>query len=230
MRREFALVLLVGAAGAGLVVLALRQPWAQAIFTAPRPLPAQVFSVTGQALIPLASALALAALACLAAVIATRAVARRASGALLAVLGAGAAAAATTGCAPRPCSPRPGPVPAAGALGGSTTSGNSPGNAHACNRHRGFIWPCGHGWRALARGGRPRRRHDHHGGPGHRVAGPALAGHVGQIRPRRPAAGQPVAETSRFGDDVGVAEPGHRPDARRRGGPPRTGRTSRAVP
>ena len=31
--------------------------------------------------------------------------------------------------------------------------------------------------------------------------------------------GQPVAETSRFGDDVGVAEPGHRPDARRRGGP-----------
>ena len=92
MRREFALVLLVGAAGAGLVVLALRQPWAQAIFTAPRPLPTQDFSVTGQALIPLASALALAALACLAAVIATRTVARRASGVLLALLGAGAAA------------------------------------------------------------------------------------------------------------------------------------------
>src|SRR5271163_1640150 len=96
MRREFALVLVVGAAGAGLVVLALRQEWAQAIFTAPRPLPAQAFSVTGQALVPLASALALAALACLAAVIATRATARRAFGALLAVLGAGAAVAATT--------------------------------------------------------------------------------------------------------------------------------------
>src|SRR6266849_10968255 len=97
MRREFALVLLLGAAGAGLVVLAVRQAWAQAIFTPPRPLPAQDFSVTGQALVPLAGALALAALACLAAVIATRSVLRRAAGVLLAVLGAGAAAAASAG-------------------------------------------------------------------------------------------------------------------------------------
>jgi hypothetical protein len=41
MRREFALVLLLGAAGAGLVVLAVRQAWAQAIFTPPRPRPGQ---------------------------------------------------------------------------------------------------------------------------------------------------------------------------------------------
>src|SRR6266849_6244085 len=82
MRREFALVLLLGAAGAGLVVLAVRQAWAQAIFSPPRPLPTQDFSVTGQALVPLAGALALAALACLAAVIATRSVTRRAVGAL----------------------------------------------------------------------------------------------------------------------------------------------------
>ena len=41
MRREFTLVLLAGAAGAGLVVLAARQAWAQAVFTPPRPLPAQ---------------------------------------------------------------------------------------------------------------------------------------------------------------------------------------------
>ena len=41
MRREFTLVLLAGAAGAGLVVFAVRQAWAQAIFTPPRPLPAQ---------------------------------------------------------------------------------------------------------------------------------------------------------------------------------------------
>src|SRR6266851_679356 len=60
MRREFALVLLLSAAGAGLVVLAARQAWAQAIFTPPRPLPTQDFSVTGQELVPLASALALA--------------------------------------------------------------------------------------------------------------------------------------------------------------------------
>src|SRR5580658_8996256 len=97
MRREFTLVLLLGAVGAGLVLLATRQAWAQAIFVAPRPLPAQDFSVTGQELVPLASALALAALACLAAVIATRSVARRVVGALLAILGAGAAAAASVG-------------------------------------------------------------------------------------------------------------------------------------
>src|SRR5271156_4395970 len=129
MRREFALVLLLGAAGAGLVVLAVRQAWAQAIFTAPRPLPAQDFSVTGQALVPLASALTLAALACLAAVIATRAMARRVSGALLAVLGAGAALAATTGVRASAVLSAAKAGASAGALGGSTTSGNSPGNA-----------------------------------------------------------------------------------------------------
>ena len=92
-RKEFVLALLAGAAGACLVVLAARQAWAHAIFTPPRPLPTQDISVTGQQLVPLASALALAALACLAAVIATRSVLRRAVGVLLAILGAGAAAA-----------------------------------------------------------------------------------------------------------------------------------------
>src|SRR6266852_45602 len=96
-RREFVLVLLAGAAGSGLVVLAVRQAWAHAIFTPPRPLPAQDITVTGQQLVPLASALALAALACLAAVIATRSVLRRAVGVLLAALGAGVAAAVTAG-------------------------------------------------------------------------------------------------------------------------------------
>ena len=96
-RREFVLVLLAGAAGSGLVVLAVRQAWAHALFTPPRPLPAQDISVTGQQLVPLAGALALAALACLAAVIATRSVLRRAAGVLLAVLGAGAALAASAG-------------------------------------------------------------------------------------------------------------------------------------
>src|SRR5579863_10276518 len=94
MRRQFGLVLLLGAVGAALVVYAVRQTWAQAVFTPPRPLPVQDISVTGQQLVPLASALALAALACLAAVIATRSWARRVAGALLAVLGAAAAVAA----------------------------------------------------------------------------------------------------------------------------------------
>ena len=96
-RREFVLVLLAGAVGSGLVVLAGRQAWAHAIFTPPKPLPAQDIAVTGQQLVPLAGALALAALACLAAVIATRSVLRRAAGVVLAVLGAGAALAASAG-------------------------------------------------------------------------------------------------------------------------------------
>jgi uncharacterized membrane protein (TIGR02234 family) len=136
MRREFVLVLLAGAVGAGLVVLAARQAWAHAIFTPPKPLPAQDIAVTGQQLVPLASALALAALACLAAVIATRSVLRRAVGVLLAVLGAAAAAVVLV-------SPRASAVLAAalgkgagavggalsGPLGGSTTSGSPSGGA-----------------------------------------------------------------------------------------------------
>jgi uncharacterized membrane protein (TIGR02234 family) len=129
MRREFGLVLLVGAVGAGLVVFAVRQAWAKAIFTPPRPLPAQEISVTGQQLVPLASALALAALACLAAVIATRSVVRRVAGALLAVLGAGAAVAAAAGVGASSVLATAQADAAAGALGGSTTSGASPGGA-----------------------------------------------------------------------------------------------------
>jgi uncharacterized membrane protein (TIGR02234 family) len=128
-RREFGLVLLLGVIGAGLVVFAVRQTWAQAIFTPPRPLPAQDISVTGQQLVPLASALALAALACLAAVIATRSLARRVAGALLAALGAGAAVAAGAGVQATSVLATAQADAAAGALGGSTTGGTSPGGA-----------------------------------------------------------------------------------------------------
>ncbi|HUB21988.1 MAG TPA: Trp biosynthesis-associated membrane protein [Streptosporangiaceae bacterium] len=129
MRREFGLVLLLGAVGAGLVVFAVRQTWAQAIFTPPRPLPVQDISVTGQQLVPLASALALAGLACLAAVIATRSVVRRVAGALLAVLGAGAAVAAGAGVQASGVLATAKADAAAGALGGSTTGGTTPGGA-----------------------------------------------------------------------------------------------------
>jgi uncharacterized membrane protein (TIGR02234 family) len=153
MRREFALVLLLGAVGAGLVLLATRQAWAQAIFVAPRPLPAQDFSVTGQELVPLASALALAALACLAAVIATRSVARRAVGALLAVLGAGAGAAATTGVRASAVLAAARANASNGTVGGSTTSGNSPGNAAhpiVIAGSSGHAVMAGAPWRAVA--------------------------------------------------------------------------------
>ena len=122
-------MLLAGAAGAGLVVLAVRQAWAHAIFTPPRPLPAQDISVAGQQLVPLASALALAALACLAAVIATRSAARRAAGVLLAVLGAGAAVAASAGVRASAVLAAARASALAGPLGGSTTSGSPAGGA-----------------------------------------------------------------------------------------------------
>jgi uncharacterized membrane protein (TIGR02234 family) len=153
MRRQFTLMLLLGAAGAGLVVLACRQAWAHAVFTAPRPLPAQDFTVTGQELVPLASALALAALACLAAIIATRSWARRASGVLLAVLGAGAAVAATTGVRASAVLSAARASASDGALGGSTTSGASPGNAThpiVIAGSAGHAFIAGAPWRALA--------------------------------------------------------------------------------
>ena len=129
MRRQFGLVLLLGAAGAALVVFAVRQTWAQAVFTPPHPLPAQQISVTGQQLVPLAGALALAALACLAAVIATRSAARRVAGALLTMLGAAAAVAAGTGIRASSVLTTARADAAAGALGGSTTGGASSGGA-----------------------------------------------------------------------------------------------------
>jgi uncharacterized membrane protein (TIGR02234 family) len=96
-RRELALVLLLGVAGAGLVLLVMRQGWAHVDTAAPRPLPASVTTVSGQALVPVASALALAALAGLAAVLATRRTARRIAGVVLAAFGAGIAAAVSAG-------------------------------------------------------------------------------------------------------------------------------------
>jgi uncharacterized membrane protein (TIGR02234 family) len=96
-RRELALLVLLGAAGAGLVLLATRQGWARVETAAPRPLPASVTTETGQSLVPVAGALALAALAGLAAVLATRRVLRRVAGVVLAGLGVGIAAAVSAG-------------------------------------------------------------------------------------------------------------------------------------
>jgi uncharacterized membrane protein (TIGR02234 family) len=86
-RREYGAAVVACVVGAGLVWLALRQNWARVDFRAPAPLPAGVVRVTGQDLLSAVSALAIAALACLAAVIATRGVARRAAGVLMAALG-----------------------------------------------------------------------------------------------------------------------------------------------
>jgi len=129
--RQFALTLVACVAGAGLIILALRPTWAYAVFTAPHPLPAQDISVSGQQLVPLASALALAALACLAAVIATRSWARRVAGVVLAALGAGAAIAAVVPIGASAVLAAARAQAASGSPGGSTTSGTtSGGTAH----------------------------------------------------------------------------------------------------
>ena len=130
-RREYGFTLLAGAVGAGLILLAVRQQWAKAVFNQPKPLSAQVINVSGSDLVPLAGALALAALAGLAAVIATRGVVRRVAGVLLALFGAGAGAAVMTSvtaatvisvAAGKVASPDSAAV--SGAVG-STTSGSS---------------------------------------------------------------------------------------------------------
>ncbi len=94
--RELAAALLVGAAGAGLVFLSTRQAWAHVRTIPPRPLPASDVAVTGAQLIPYADALVLAGLGTLAAVLASRGLLRRITGAALAALGAVLAATAFT--------------------------------------------------------------------------------------------------------------------------------------
>jgi uncharacterized membrane protein (TIGR02234 family) len=134
-RREYGTALVVAAAGAALILIAVRRPWARVTFVAPRPLPAQTVNVSGQDLLPLAGALALAGLACLAAVIATRGMARRIAGGILAVLGAWAgiaalasvSAASASGVAASKAG-SPGASAASGAVG-STTSGSSGGGS-----------------------------------------------------------------------------------------------------
>ncbi|HEY1623347.1 MAG TPA: Trp biosynthesis-associated membrane protein [Streptosporangiaceae bacterium] len=131
-RREYGVVLVLGAAGGALILIALREVWAHAIYTPPHPIPAQDYAVTGQSLIPLASALAVAALACLAAVIATRGLARRVVGALLAVIGGYAAVtvtAAVTAAAVLTTAQNANPATGSGTGGGSTTSGVSGGGS-----------------------------------------------------------------------------------------------------
>jgi uncharacterized membrane protein (TIGR02234 family) len=95
-RQALTMTLLLGAAGAGLAFLATRQGWAVVRTAPPRPLPASRMSITGSAMIPYANALIVAGLACLAAVLATKRLWRRASGVILAGLGAGLAASVFT--------------------------------------------------------------------------------------------------------------------------------------
>jgi uncharacterized membrane protein (TIGR02234 family) len=153
-RQELIMVLLLGAAGAGLVLLAMRQGWARIEVAAPRPLPASVTTVTGQALVPAATALAVAGLAGLAAVLATRRTLRRVAGLVLAGFGAGIAAVVCAGIGAAE-------VLAAGAVGvgaqansgtgaaGSTT-GSTAGGAGGLAGFPGHVVFVSFPWRAVA--------------------------------------------------------------------------------
>jgi uncharacterized membrane protein (TIGR02234 family) len=155
-KRQYGYALLAGAVGAGLILLAMRAQWAQAVFTPQKPLTAEVVSVSGNDLVPLAEALALAALAGLVAVIATRGVARRAVGALLALFGAGAGAAVLTTvtdatvvsvAAGKVASPESAAL--SGTAAGSTTSGASGNGALVLSNSAGHAIMSGAPWQAV---------------------------------------------------------------------------------
>ena len=149
-RRALMLALLLGAAGAGVAFLATRQGWAQVRTVPPRPLPASQVTVTGSALVPYSGALALAGLATLAAVVASRRLVRRLTGLLLALIGAGLAASAftvTNAAAVSAASSNIGPATAGAASvtgggGGATSVPNVAGTAPHVTFSAG-------GWQAL---------------------------------------------------------------------------------
>jgi uncharacterized membrane protein (TIGR02234 family) len=226
-KRQYGYALLAGAVGAGLILLALRAQWAQAVFTPQKPLTAEVVSVSGTDLVPLAEALALAALAGLIAVIATRGVARRAVGVLLAVLGAGAGAAVlTTVSGATVVSVAEGKVasPASAALSGaagSTTSGASGSGALVLSNSTGHAIMSGTPWQAavivgalliFAAGlGTALRGQDwpvmsaRYDAPGARGAAPS--GGTGQERAARPSDAASMWESLNGGEDPTEDDP-----------------------
>lgn len=154
LRRQYLLALLLGAAGAGVVLLSVRQDWAHVLTRAPAPLPSPAVAVSGQALVPLAGALSLAALAGLAAVIATRGAARRVVGGLLAVFGLGIAVAVSmrVGTADVLAAAHSAGVSSAGSVTGGSGSGSAsiPGGAAPGVTTAGQAVLAAFPWRAAA--------------------------------------------------------------------------------
>lgn len=130
-RQELTLLLLLGAVGAGLALLASRQGWAQVHTAAPRPLPPGVTTVSGQALVPATGALAVAALAGLAAVLATRRLLRRIAGVVLAAFGAGIIAAVSAGLSPAAVLAAAAASGSSGAATGGASVGSTTGGGRA---------------------------------------------------------------------------------------------------
>ena len=151
-KRQYSYALLAGAVGAVVVLFAVREQWAQAVFSPPKPLTPEVVNVSGTDLVPVAGGLGLAALAALVGVIATRGWVRRAVGVLLALFGAGAGAAVLTGVSAQTVlSVAVGKVasPESAALSGaagSTTGGSSGGSALVLTGDNGHAIMTGGPW------------------------------------------------------------------------------------
>ncbi len=235
-KRQYGYALLTGAVGAGLILLALRAQWAQAVFTPQKPLTAEVVSVSGNDLVPLAEALALAALAGLVAVIATRGVARRAVGALLALFGAGAGAAVLTAvtaktvvsvAAGKVASPESAAL--SGTAAGSTTSGSSGSGTLVVSNATGHAIMSGTPWQAavivgalliFAAGLATALRGQDWPVMSARYDAPGARDAAAGRRRGRPGGSRPAF---RRGVDVGVAQRRRGPDRGRPGRPGRRG-------
>ena len=221
-RRDLTMLMLLGAAGAGLVVLSARQTWAHIVTAAPKPLPASVIAVSGQALLPAAAALAVAALACLAAVLATRRLLRRIAGIVLAGLGVGIAVAVSAGISAADVvaaastgsqAGGPGAGLTPGSAAGSTTAGTSGAAGTPLSGFPGHVVFVSFPWRWARprRGAGDRRRRGARGLAREPAAGDVqpvrLAGTAGWPAARGPG-GNPPPPGGRFRVDLGVAEPG----------------------
>jgi uncharacterized membrane protein (TIGR02234 family) len=232
-KREYGYTLLAGAVGAGLILLAVRQQWASAVFPEPKPLAAQVITVSGADLVPVAGALALAALAGLAAVIATRGVLRRAAGVLLALFGAAAGAAAMTSAsaatvvsvaASKVASPESAAVSGAA---GSTTSGSSSSGSFVVSGTAGHAIMAGTPWHVAVLAGAllvflaglatalrghdwpvMSARYDAPSGAGARAGGPRDAEPAGERAGARPLDSAGMWESLNGGQDPTADNPG----------------------
>ncbi len=155
-RRELLALLLAGAAGAGIVLLATRMQAARVSVVAPRPLPATATVLSVQQMLPAVWALAVAAVASLAGVIATRGLLRRVTGVITAVLGVAiilfavsriTRAQVLAGVA-KTISPATGAE--AGAAPGSATSGGGSGSGGGMlSGFPAHVLISGGGWRVL---------------------------------------------------------------------------------
>lgn len=155
-KRELAVLLLGGAVGATLALLATRQELARVVVTPPRPLPGTIIALSWQDLLPAVAALAVASLASMAAVLATRGLARQITGLLAVALGIGIAvqAAGRVSAAAVLAAARHASISSAGAVGGtapgSTTAGTNAGQGDgALTGFPSHVVFSGSAWRSL---------------------------------------------------------------------------------